>query len=160
MSALPLPAPTTRRSTLRALAALASGFVFGIGLSLARMIDPRKVLGFLDVAGDWDPSLLFVLGGAVVVAFLGYRLVQRRGAPLLDARFHLRDGLPVDRSLVTGALVFGMGWGLAGYCPGPAISSLGFANPEAFWLVPGLLLGAGLQRWQAARRRAGAAATN
>jgi uncharacterized membrane protein YedE/YeeE len=152
MSAIPVSESAARLPALRAVAALASGLLFGIGLSLARMVDPRKVLGFLDVLGDWDPSLLFVLGGAVVVAFLGYRLVDRRGAPLLDLRFHVRDGLRVDRRLVLGSVIFGLGWGLAGYCPGPAIASLGYANPEALWLVPAMLAGAGLQRWQAARK--------
>jgi uncharacterized membrane protein YedE/YeeE len=137
----------------RALAAGASGFIFGIGLALAQMIDPRKVLAFLDVGGAWDASLAFVMGGAVLAAALGFHFIVRRPHPLLDLRFHLPQATTVDRRLLAGAALFGLGWGAAGYCPGPAIASLGFANPEAVWFVPALLAGAGLQRWQA--RRAG-----
>jgi uncharacterized protein len=136
---------------LRAVAALLAGIVFGAGLALAQMIDPRKVLGFLDVAGDWDPSLLFVLGGAVLVAVLGFRFVLRRQAPLIDDRFRLPTATAVDAALITGATIFGIGWGLGGYCPGPAIASLGFGNPEALWFVPAMMIGAGLQRWRLGR---------
>jgi hypothetical protein len=136
----------------RGLAALLAGTLFGIGLALAQMIDPLKVLGFLDLAGDWDPSLLFVLGGAVVLAAAGFRYVLRRPAPLFDAQFRLPASSAVDRALIAGAAIFGVGWGLGGYCPGPALASLGYGNPEAFWFVPAMLAGAGLQRWQARRR--------
>ena len=136
---------------LRAVAALLAGTVFGVGLSLAQMIDPRKVLGFLDVAGDWDPSLLFVLGGAVLVSVLGFRFVLRRQVPLIDDRFRLPTATAVDAALVTGATIFGVGWGLGGYCPGPAVASLGFGNPEALWFVPAMMIGAGLQRWRLGR---------
>lgn len=139
------------------VSALCSGIIFGIGLALAQMIDPRKVLAFLDVGGDWDPSLLLVLGGAVVVTSAGYALLRRRAAPLLDKRFHFAAEVPIDRALIVGAALFGVGWGMAGYCPGPAISSLGFGNSEAFWFVPALFAGAGLQRWQRKRRRDAAA---
>jgi uncharacterized membrane protein YedE/YeeE len=136
----------------RALASLACGALFGAGLAVAGMIDPRKVLGFLDVAGAWDASLLFVLGGAVAVAAIGYRVVLRRPAPRLDARFHLGAAAGIDRRLLIGAAVFGIGWGLGGYCPGPAVASLGYANAEALWFVPAMLIGMGLQRWQARAR--------
>lgn len=136
---------------LRAGAALLAGTVFGAGLALAQMIDPRKVLAFLDVAGDWDPSLLFVLSGAVLVAALGFRFVLRRQAPLIDDRFRLPAATAVDAALVSGAAIFGVGWGLGGYCPGPAIASLGFGNPEALWFVPAMMMGAGLQRWRLGR---------
>jgi len=142
-----------RAVTLQAIAAFFAGGVFGIGLAEARMIDPRKVLAFLDVACAWDPSLPFVLGGAVVVAALGYRLVLRRPAPLFDARFQLPASVAIDVPLVVGAAVFGVGWGLGGYCPGPAIASLGYGNPEAFWFVPAMLAGAWLQRLRARRVR-------
>jgi len=146
-------APAVPGSPVRqGLAALAAGIVFGVGLAVAGMIDPRKVLAFLDVAGAWDASLLFVLGGAVVVAFAGFRWVQRRPAPLLDTRFHLPAASAIDAPLLVGAALFGVGWGLAGYCPGPAIASLGFGNAEALWFVPAMLAGAGVQRWWAARR--------
>lgn len=133
----------------RSLVSLLSGTVFGFGLALAQMTDPNKVLGFLDVAGDWDPSLMLVLGGAVVTAAVAFRQVLRRPVPALDDHFHISHKLRIDAPLLIGAAVFGMGWGLGGYCPGPAISSLGFGNAEALWFVPAMLAGAGLQRWQA-----------
>lgn len=135
----------------RAAAALLSGTVFGFGLALAQMTDPNKVLGFLDLAGDWDPSLMLVLAGAVGTAALAFRRVLRRSGPLLDDHFHISPKRRVDAPLLIGAALFGLGWGLGGYCPGPAISSLGFGNAEALWFVPAMLLGAGVQRWQARR---------
>ena len=141
-------AATRARSTLVAVSALLSGAVFGLGLAMAQMIDPLKVLGFLDVAGPWDPSLLLVLGGAVAVTAIGYRVVLRRAAPRFSDRFRLPSLMSIDVSLVGGAAIFGVGWGLGGYCPGPAIASIVLGNPEAIWFVPAMLLGAGLQRWQ------------
>ncbi len=146
--------PASLQSGRRALAGLLAGVTFGFGLSIAEMIDPLKVLGFLDLAGTWDASLLFVLGGAVVAAAVGFRFVLRRPAPLFDDRFHISRASLIDAPLVAGAAIFGIGWGLGGYCPGPAIASLGFGNPEALWFVPAMLAGAGLQRWQAQRRGA------
>ena len=143
---------TVSRSKCAALSALLSGTVFGLGLAIAQMIDPLKVLGFLDVAGPWDPSLTLVLGSAVVVTAIGFRVVLRRTSPRFGARFRLPPITPIDRSLVVGAVTFGIGWGLGGYCPGPAIASLGLGNPEAIWFVPAMLLGAGLQRWQSRHR--------
>ena len=136
----------------QALVGLLAGTVFGLGLGVSQMVDPGKVLGFLDIAGAWDPSLMFVLGGAVGVAALGFRLVLRRPAPLLGDRFHLSRAVAIDAPLLAGAMLFGIGWGLAGYCPGPAIASLGFGNPEALWFLPAMLAGIGLQRWQQRRR--------
>jgi hypothetical protein len=133
----------------RSWVSLLSGTVFGFGLALAQMTDPNKVLGFLDVAGDWDPSLMLVLGDAVGTAALAFRHVLRRAAPALDNHFHISHKVQIDAPLLVGATLFGVGWGLGGYCPGPAISSLGFGNAEALWFVPAMLLGAGLQRWQA-----------
>jgi uncharacterized membrane protein YedE/YeeE len=138
----------------QALVGLLAGTAFGLGLGVSQMVDPRKVLGFLDIAGAWDPSLMFVLGGAVGVTALGFRFVLRRPAPLLGDRFHLSRAVAIDAPLCAGAVLFGIGWGLAGYCPGPAIASLGFANPEALWFLPAMLAGIGLQRWQLRRRKA------
>lgn len=135
----------------RALAAGASGFIFGIGLALAQMINPRKVLAFLDISGAWDASLAFVMGGAVLTAGVGYYFILQRPRPLLDLRFHLPVATAVDAPLLFGAALFGLGWGAAGYCPGPVIASLGYGNAEALWFVPALVVGAGLQRWQASR---------
>lgn len=144
------------KSVMKSVAALASGTVFGLGLSIAQMTDPRKVLAFLDVAGDWDASLMLVLGGAVLTAALGFRLVLGRGRPLWSARFHLSELRRIDAPLLGGAALFGVGWGLAGYCPGPAIASLSTAaltgNTELLWLVPAMVAGAGLHRWQTTRR--------
>jgi uncharacterized protein len=106
------------------LSALAAGLLFGLGLTVSGMIDPAKVLGFLDIAGDWDPSLLFVLGGAVVTATIGFRLVQHRRAPLFADRFHLPASSGIDGKFILGAALFGIGWGLVGLCPGPAIAAL------------------------------------
>ena len=134
-------------STLRNLAALGSGVVFGVGLSLAQMTNPDKVLNFLDISGHWDPSLLLVLGGAVVLSAIAFRLVFKRGTPLWDGQFHLPLSKAIDRPLIVGSALFGIGWGLSGYCPGPAIASLGFGNPEALWVLPSIIAGAALQRW-------------
>lgn len=137
---------------LRALGALAAGAVFGLGLAVAQMTDPRKVLGFLDVAGAWDASLLLVMGGAVGVAAAGFRAVRRRPAPRWDTRFHFSTRRAVDAPLLLGAVLFGIGWGLAGHCPGPALASLAFGNAEALWFLPAMLAGMVLQRWRSAPR--------
>ncbi len=106
------------------LSALAAGLIFGLGLTISGMINPSKVLGFLDIAGSWDPSLLFVLGGAVVTTMIGFRLVRRRQAPLFAGRFYLPEASGIDTRLMLGAALFGIGWGLVGLCPGPAIAAL------------------------------------
>jgi len=123
------------------IVSLFSGLVFGVGLVLSGMTNPDKVLNFLDVAGHWDPSLLFVLGGAVGVTVLSFRFILRRKAPLLEDHFHLSDAKKIDGRLVAGALVFGLGWGISGYCPGPALTLL--ANPgwETWIFLPAMLLG-------------------
>ncbi len=142
------------RGVLRLLAALVAGLLFGFGLALAQMIDPRKVLAFLDIAGAWDGSMIAVLGAAVIAAGIGYRMARNVRRPRLDDAFRLPGTGGVDRRLLAGAAIFGAGWGLAGYCPGPAIASLAYANPEALWFVPAMLAGAGCQRWLAGRPRA------
>lgn len=136
------------RTVLAAITALASGIVFGVGLAIAQMINPRKVLAFLDVAGAWDASLMFVLGGAVVTAAVGYYFILKRKVTLLGEPLRLSASKSITRPLVVGSALFGIGWGLAGYCPGPAIASLGFGNPEALWIVPAMLLGVLLHRVQ------------
>jgi len=125
----------------RYLASLASGLLFGIGLALSGMTRPQKVLGFLDVAGQWDPSLVFVLGGAVIVATLGFRLVRRRATPLFAASFDLPANRSIDAPLAGGALLFGIGWGMAGYCPGPAIAQLAAPNVETLYFLPAMIAG-------------------
>ena len=129
------------------LAALASGALFGLGLAMSGMTDPRRVLGFLDVFGDFDPALLFVLGGAVATTSVLFRFVLRRGSPLLAESFHLSRLRQVDAKLLGGATLFGIGWGMAGYCPGPALAGLGIVSVEALWFVPAMLGGILLHRW-------------
>lgn len=126
---------------LRVLAALVSGLLFGFGLSLSGMLDPARVRGFLDVAGAWDPSLAFVLGGAVTVAAIGYRLSRRFDHPLLDERFHRPTKTAVDAPLLSGSAIFGIGWGLVGLCPGPAIASLSLGRLPTFLFVVAMLVG-------------------
>lgn len=142
---------SNKQRLLQGLAALTAGAVFGVGLAVAQMTDPRKVLDFLDVAGDWDPSLLLVLGGAVVLSAGLFAVILRRPKPVLEDRFHLPPGRRIDRRLIGGSALFGVGWGLAGYCPGPAIAGLGLGNPEALWVVPSITAGVFLQRWRAHR---------
>jgi uncharacterized protein len=117
------------------------GLLFGLGLIVAGMADPAKVLNFLDITGSWDPSLAFVMGGGVVMAFIGYRLAGRRARPLLDTRFHWPTMTHIDRPLVIGAAVFGVGWGLVGLCPGPAFVALGTGAAEALVFFPAMVLG-------------------
>lgn len=108
----------------RLLAPFVAGALFALGLILGGMTEPGKVIGFLDFAGDWDPSLLFVMGGGLLIHGLLYRLVMRRGSPLFEAKFHVPSRRDIDRRLVLGAAIFGAGWGLGGYCPGPGLVSL------------------------------------
>lgn len=114
---------------LRSLAILSIGALFGAGLAISGMLNPAKVAGFLDLFGLWDPSLAFVMGGGVVINFIGHRLVMKRGKPIFADMFRLPTSQDIDKRLIGGAVLFGIGWGLAGLCPGPAISSL-FLNPQ------------------------------
>lgn len=125
----------------RILTALVAGLIFGLGLALSGMTDPAKVLGFLDLAGAWDPSLIFVMGAGVIVTFIGYRLVFAGGHPLLAEKFQLPTRKDIDPSLVGGAALFGIGWGVAGYCPGPALSSLVGGNIQVVYLVLAMIAG-------------------
>ncbi len=126
---------------LRYLTSLVCGLLFGAGLALAGMTRPQKVLGFLDVAGHWDPSLIFVLGGAVAVASVAFHVILRRRSPLLEQSFDLPTSKRIDRKLIVGALIFGLGWGLSGNCPGPAIALLAAPDAEALYFLPALLAG-------------------
>ena len=129
---------------MQLLFALLAGIVFGLGLVLSGMTDPAKVLGFLDVAGLWNPTLLFVMGGAVGVGLVGFGIARGRARSLLGAEMRVPAASSIDRRLVLGALAFGIGWGLAGYCPGPALASLatGGVKPLVFTLA--MLAGMGL----------------
>lgn len=128
------------------LSALLAGLIFGVGLTLSGMVDPNKVINFLDITGNWDPSLMFVLGGAVITTTLAYRFIFAQGKPLFDDDFHLPTLLKIDVKLLMGAVLFGMGWGLIGYCPGPAIASIGFRPEEPLIVVVSMLAGMLLYR--------------
>lgn len=117
------------------------GLVFGAGIALSGMIDPAKVLNFFDVAGTWDPSLAFVMGGALAVAAVGYRLVFRNPRPILDDHFHLPKAGAIDARLVGGAAIFGIGWGIAGFCPGGALPALGTGRADVLTFVAALVAG-------------------
>jgi uncharacterized membrane protein YedE/YeeE len=116
------------------LSSILAGVLFGLGLGLSQMIDPARVLGFLDLTGAWDPTLMFVLGGAVGVTAITFRFVLRRPGPVLGGTFNLPPTDRIDKKLVIGSAIFGIGWGIAGYCPGPAITGLvlGIWNPVLF----------------------------
>ncbi|MBE0701672.1 MAG: DUF6691 family protein [Mesorhizobium sp.] len=120
---------------------LALGLLFGVGLLVSGMSDPAKVLNFLDLAGTWDPSLAFVMGGAVLVAFVGYRLVLARGEPIAGDRFHLPTRNDIDARILAGPALFGIGWGLGGFCPGPALTALGLGATGTLAFIPAMILG-------------------
>lgn len=126
---------------MRDVSALVSGLLFSLGLGISGMTRPVKVLGFLDVTGDWDPSLALVMVGAIGVHALALRWIFSRGRPLYDARFHLPHRRAIDTPLVLGALLFGVGWGLGGFCPGPALVSLVTLSPSALLFVAAMALG-------------------
>ncbi|NKB84459.1 YeeE/YedE family protein [Brucella grignonensis] len=121
--------------------ALASGAVFGFGLSLSGMLNPARVQGFLDIFGAWDPSLAFVLGGAVIVAFIGVQITKRMHHPTFDNSFHVPTSRRIDRPLIIGSALFGLGWGIGGFCPGPAIASLSVGLPQTVLFVIAMLVG-------------------
>jgi len=136
------------------LVALAAGLLFGFGLALSHMADPDKVLAFLDVVGGWDPSLALVMAGAVLVFAPAFFLINRTSAPWLGKTFHLPTRTNIDHRLIGGAALFGLGWGLAGYCPGPALAALSFNAHEAIPFVASIIVGGWTARWlDAANRR-------
>ena len=126
------------------LAALVSGLLFGLGIAVSGLSDPDNVLRFLTISANWSPALLFTMGAGILVTFVGYKWVLRRG-PILTAEFQLPANKRLDRRLLTGAAIFGVGWGLAGFCPGPAIVSLSSGLYEPFIFVIALIAGSQLQ---------------
>ena len=118
-----------------------SGLIFGIGISISGMANPAKVLNFFDVAGTWDPSLAFVMGGAVIVTFIGYRLVFSRSAPVYEPTFDVPTNRQLDARLLIGSGVFGVGWGIAGFCPGGALPALGTLDTRVVIFVAALIAG-------------------
>ena len=144
---------------MSALTALIAGLVFGLGLVISGMANPAKVLGFLDLAGRWDPSLALVMGGAIGVGAVGFAIAARRSTTLLGEPMALPKARAIEPRLVAGALLFGIGWGLAGFCPGPAIVALGAAQAKAAVFVAAMLAGMAAYEWlERARVREGAPA--
>jgi uncharacterized membrane protein YedE/YeeE len=125
----------------RNAAAFGTGALFALGLAISGMTKPAKVIGFLDISGEWDASLAFVMGGAIAVHFVAYRLIMRRSAPLFDTKFHMPTRKDIDPRLVLGAALFGVGWGLGGFCPGPGIVAAGGGSLHAIVFLVGMTLG-------------------
>ena len=124
-------------------ASLLAGLVFGLGLIVSGMADPAKVLGFLDLGGSWDPSLAFVMAGAIAVAAVAFAVARKRTLSFLGATMKLPTSRDIDRRLVIGSVLFGIGWGVAGFCPGPGLVSLGMGEVKALVFVVAMLLGMG-----------------
>lgn len=125
----------------RHVSALIAGLVFGLGLTISQMVNPAKVIAFLDVFGDWDPSLAVVMGAALLVTFVGYRLVLKRPAPVFEPRFQVPGNRTIDRRLAIGAILFGVGWGLVGLCPGPALAAITIGGKQAFQFLFAMAVG-------------------
>jgi hypothetical protein len=144
---------------MNALGAFAAGLIFGIGLIVSGMTDPSKVIGFLDLAGLWDPSLAFVMVGAIAAGLVGHRLARRRATAFFGGALHLPTARQIDGRLVLGSAVFGVGWGLAGFCPGPALVSFGAGQDKAAVFVLAMLAGMAIyelaERFSRARRATG-----
>ena len=134
----------------RNLAALAAGLLFGLGLAISQMLNPAKVIGFLDITGNWDPSLIFVMVGAIAVAFIFFRIILKTPAPKFDRQFQIPTAASIDKNLILGAGLFGIGWGLVGLCPGPAISSLAYGRVESVIFLVAMFAGYYIERlWRA-----------
>ncbi len=147
---------------IRIVLALAAGLVFGTGILVSGMANPAKVLNFFDLggiaAGTWDPSLAFVMGGALAVTAIGYRLVLRRPAPVAADRFHLPSSTALDARLIGGAALFGVGWGISGFCPGGVVPALGLGRAEPLVFVAAMILGMiaarGIESYRSSRPQA------
>ena len=135
------------------LASLGAGALFGAGLALSGMVDPARVLGFLDIAGSWDPTLAIVMAGAVLASAIGYAVSRRLRAPLFGAAFFIPENRRLDSQLIGGAALFGAGWGLVGFCPGPAVAGLAFGMWQPWLFVAAMLAGMALHRLAASPRR-------
>jgi uncharacterized membrane protein YedE/YeeE len=135
----------------RIVAAMACGLLFGAGLVVSDMINPARVLAFLDIAGNWDPSLAFVMGGALIPSSIAYLIRNKRQAPVLDTSFHVPANGKPDRRLIGGAVLFGLGWGVVGLCPGPAIAALTTGRWEAALFAVAMLAGMGAYRFTLGR---------
>lgn len=123
------------------ISALIAGLIFGLGLVISGMSNPAKVLNFLDLAGTFDPSLLFVMGGAIIVVFTGYKLVLKRKTPIFDNAFHIPTRKDIDKNLIIGSAIFGIGWGIGGFCPGPSLTSVLLGSEGIIYFFPSLIVG-------------------
>ena len=126
---------------------LISGLLFGAGLTISGMVNPAKILNFLDVSGQFDATLVFVMGAGLIVTTFGYQLIFKRGRPFFDTQFHLPTTSVIDAKLIAGAALFGLGWGLSGFCPGPALASLVFGYQQSFIFVVAMIAGTVLVRF-------------
>ena len=125
----------------RLIAALASGIVFGIGMAVSGMTNTERVQGFLDLAGAWDPTLAFVMAGGMIVTFIGYKFILKNPAPLFSDVFHIPTRRDIDKPLIIGGVLFGAGWGLVGYCPGPALAGISYGYTATLIFVPTMIIG-------------------
>lgn len=139
---------------MRVMAALFVGMLFGLGLTVSGMINPSNIIAFLDVTGAWNPSLLVVMASALAVSFIGYRLVFALKKPVFDTSFQIPSKTVIDRPLVLGAAIFGVGWGLSGLCPGPAITAAALLRPEVYAFLAAMLAGMALKDFLPAARAA------
>ena len=126
---------------MRLIGSYLIGLIFGVGISISGMANPAKVINFFDIAGIWDPSLAFVMGGALIVTFIGYKFVLKRPAPVLGTAFHMPTRSDLDARLLGGSAAFGVGWGIAGFCPGGALPAIGTGVTEVFVFVGAMLAG-------------------
>ena len=126
---------------MRLIGSYLIGLIFGVGISISGMANPAKVINFFDIAGTWDPSLAFVMGGALIVTFIGYKFVLKRPAPVLGTTFHMPTRSDLDARLLGGSAAFGVGWGIAGFCPGGALPAIGTGVTEVFVFVGAMLAG-------------------
>ena len=137
---------------MRKFISLVCGLLFGAGLAISGMNDTHVVRGFLDIFGVWNPALLFVMLGAVTLTLIGFRLILKRSTPVCAEKFYVPDNKTVDKQLLIGAVIFGTGWGIYGYCPGPAISSLVYLQPETFSFVAAMAAGMFIQHLMSSSR--------
>ncbi|TPE55636.1 YeeE/YedE family protein [Maribrevibacterium harenarium] len=132
-----------------------TGLIFGLGLAIAEMTNPAVVLAFLDIFGDWNPSLIFVMGGAVAVGMIGYMIRNRRSKPWLADKWYIPTRQDIDKDLLSGAVMFGIGWGLSGYCPGPGLTALVNNPAEGFYFIGAVIAGSTLYHLRRDGSRAG-----
>ncbi|MDA7755285.1 YeeE/YedE family protein [Pseudomonadales bacterium] len=124
------------------IVAVVTGLLFGAGLAASGMTNPEKVQGFLDLTGVWDPSLMFVMGGAVVVTLISFRFILKLSRPVFSEQFHMPSSTAIDTRLIIGAALFGTGWGLVGYCPGPALAAIAYLNSDVMIFLVAMFVGA------------------